>query len=318
MAKFLRATTNLCKLERTTINSFRAFNSIIAIPSQKRIAKDVTYSQVTFGIPTLVTKNTPNIVLSTNRFLHIDKTLEQYGRYESEGNYRNRDRNYGNEENIVGNDELYENEDKFRSRGGSHDNEENFRSRDRRYENEENFRARDWNFGENLEERDWENIKLVRLNKNVFNPNDAADRTAQDVLAFREKNRISFGRGEGSASIPDPIMEFEEAGFPEDILYKLKAQGFSHPMPIQAQGWPIAMSGRDLIGIGETGSGKTLGYMLPAIMQIVNHPERNRPRQTSSRGNFIHESSRGPLALVLAPTRELAQQIQNVAIEFGK
>lgn len=310
MAKFLiRATTNLCKLERTTTNSFRAFNSIIAITGQRCLTKDSIYSQGTLTIPPLLAKNAPNIVLAPNRFLHTDKTLDQYGKYESEGNFRSRDGRHEDEENFKSHDGRYENEENHRSRGGRYENEDNFRSRDRGYDNEENSRNRDWDFGENLEERDWGNIKLVRLNKNVFTPNDAAGKTNQDVLAFREQNRISFGRGEESVSIPDPIMEFEDAGFPEDILGKLKGLGFSNPMPIQAQGWPIVMSGRDLIGIGETGSGKTLGYMLPALMHIVNHPERNRSKQAKSRG---------PLALVLAPTRELAQQIQNVAIQFGK
>ena len=84
---------------------------------------------------------------------------------------------------------------------------------------------------------------------------------------------------------------------------------FKRPMPIQAQGWPIVMSGRDLIGIGETGSGKTLGFILPAIMHIINHPERLESKRSSTKD---------PIALVLAPTRELAQQIQAVAMQFGK
>lgn len=63
------------------------------------------------------------------------------------------------------------------------------------------------------------------------------------------------------------------------------------------------MSGRDLVGIAQTGSGKTLAYMLPAIVHINN-------QQRPQRGE-------GPIALILAPTRELAQQIQKVAHDFG-
>lgn len=71
---------------------------------------------------------------------------------------------------------------------------------------------------------------------------------------------------------------------------------------IQAQAWPIALSGRDLVAIAKTGSGKTLSYILPAIVHV-----RNQPRV--SRGD-------GPIVLVVAPTRELAQQIREVAKDF--
>jgi len=80
-------------------------------------------------------------------------------------------------------------------------------------------------------------------------------------------------------------------------------QGFSEPTSIQAQGWPIALSGRDMVGIASTGSGKTLSYILPAIVHINSQPKLSRKD--------------GPIALVLAPTRELAQQIQQVADDFG-
>lgn len=68
-------------------------------------------------------------------------------------------------------------------------------------------------------------------------------------------------------------------------------------------GLPVVLSGRDLVGIAQTGSGKTLAYMLPATVHINN-------QQRPQRGE-------GPIALILAPTRELAQQIQKVAHDFG-
>lgn len=48
--------------------------------------------------------------------------------------------------------------------------------------------------------------------------------------------------------------------------------GFVEPTPIQAQGWPMALKGRDLIGIAETGSGKTLAYLLPALVHVSAQP----------------------------------------------
>ena len=61
------------------------------------------------------------------------------------------------------------------------------------------------------------------------------------------------------------------------------------------QGWPIALSGMDLVAVAQTGSGKTLGYLLPALIHAYHQPKL--------------EPGDGPLVLVLAPTRELAQQI---------
>lgn len=98
--------------------------------------------------------------------------------------------------------------------------------------------------------------------------------------------------------VPAPSMYFEEGGFPDYAMKEILKQGFPHPTPIQAQGWPIALSGRDLVGIAQTGSGKTLAYILPAIVHIINQPRLLRDE--------------GPIVLVLAPTRELAQQIQQV------
>ncbi|KAG0431367.1 hypothetical protein HPB47_021857, partial [Ixodes persulcatus] len=84
----------------------------------------------------------------------------------------------------------------------------------------------------------------------------------------------------------------------------IETQNYTTPTAIQSQGWPIALSGRDMVGIAQTGSGKTLAYILPAIVHITHQPYLQR--------------GDGPMALVLAPTRELAQQIQQVAADFGK
>lgn len=79
--------------------------------------------------------------------------------------------------------------------------------------------------------------------------------------------------------------------------------GFKAPTAIQAQGWPMALSGRDVVGIAETGSGKTLAYCLPSIVHINAQP-------------FL-EPGDGPVVLILAPTRELAVQIQQECTKFG-
>lgn len=55
-------------------------------------------------------------------------------------------------------------------------------------------------------------------------------------------------------------------------MEEINKAGFSEPTPIQSQGWPMALKGRDLIGIAETGSGKTLSYLLPAIVHVNAQP----------------------------------------------
>ena len=73
---------------------------------------------------------------------------------------------------------------------------------------------------------------------------------------------------------------------------------------MQAQCWPVALAGRDCVGIAETGSGKTLAFMAPAIAHCYAQPKL--------------ASGEGPMVLVLAPTRELAGQIYGVSGAWGK
>jgi len=87
------------------------------------------------------------------------------------------------------------------------------------------------------------------------------------------------------------------------LSFQIYSAGFSNPTPIQAQTWPVALQGRDIVAIAKTGSGKTLGYLIPAFILL-------RQRQNNSLN--------GPTVLVLAPTRELATQIHNEVIKFGR
>merc|ERR1712046_183584 len=118
---------------------------------------------------------------------------------------------------------------------------------------------------------------------------------------IRSKKSIAIVEGR---NCPKPVRTFEEASFPDYVLEEVSRAGFKEPTPIQVQGWPIALSGRDMVGIAETGSGKTLAFLLPAIVHINAQPYL-------SKGD-------GPIVLVLAPTRELACQIQEESSRFGK
>ncbi|WCJ39548.1 ATP-dependent RNA helicase DBP2 [Euphorbia peplus] len=141
---------------------------------------------------------------------------------------------------------------------------------------------------------------LTPFEKNFYveSPSVAA-MSDKDVEEYRLRREITV---EGR-DIPKPVKSFRDVGFPDYVLEEVTKAGFVEPTPIQAQGWPMALKGRDLIGIAETGSGKTLAYLLPAIVHVNAQP--------------ILSPGDGPIVLVLAPTRELAVQIQQEAAKFG-
>ncbi len=91
------------------------------------------------------------------------------------------------------------------------------------------------------------------------------------------------------------MVDFPGLGLAAPLLRALAKQGFSTPTPIQAQAIPSIMAGRDLVGIAQTGTGKTAAFALPILHYLATHP------QQAPRG--------GARVLVLSPTRELASQI---------
>lgn len=154
--------------------------------------------------------------------------------------------------------------------------------------------------GQGLRNVEWGHKTLQPFKKDFYVAHPAVEnRSTFEVQQFRNSKEISI-----EGEVPNPIQNFSEANFPEYVMNEITNQGYEAPTAIQAQGWPIAMSGHDMVGIAQTGSGKTLAYTLPAIVHINNQPQ-------ISRGD-------GPIVLILAPTRELAQQIQQVANDFGR
>lgn len=83
--------------------------------------------------------------------------------------------------------------------------------------------------------------------------------------AIREKFHILV---EGS-DIPPPCTTFEEMRLPGSVVQALESKGIKRPTPIQMQGIPVALSGRDMIGVAFTGSGKTLVFSLPMVMAAL-------------------------------------------------
>ncbi|XP_055843498.1 ATP-dependent RNA helicase bel-like [Episyrphus balteatus] len=147
---------------------------------------------------------------------------------------------------------------------------------------------------------DWSQQDLLPFERNLYQEHPkTAYRSPNEIEEYRQRNEITL-----HGPTPNPILTFEETHPHFDFcMSEIERQGYKEPTPIQAQGWPIAMSGVNMVGVAKTGSGKTLGFILPAIVHIKAQPPL--------------EPGDGPIALVLAPTRELAQQIHLVAEEFG-
>lgn len=102
-------------------------------------------------------------------------------------------------------------------------------------------------------------------------------------------------------NVPVPIKTFKEMKFPKAILTGLDKKNIKKPTPIQIQGIPTVLAGRDLIGIAFTGSGKTLVFVLPVIMFCV---------EQEIRLPFIRNE--GPYGLIVCPSRELAKQTHEI------
>ncbi|EXL81795.1 ATP-dependent RNA helicase DBP2 [Fusarium oxysporum f. sp. conglutinans race 2 54008] len=155
--------------------------------------------------------------------------------------------------------------------------------------------------GAGLKNQEWDVSTLPKFEKSFYKEHpDVTNRSDADVEAFRRKHQMTIA----GKDVPRPVETFDEAGFPRYVMDEVKAQGFPAPTAIQSQGWPMALSGRDVVGIAETGSGKTLTYCLPSIVHINAQP--------------LLAPGDGPIVLVLAPTRELAVQIQEEMKKFGR
>jgi ATP-dependent RNA helicase DDX41 len=104
--------------------------------------------------------------------------------------------------------------------------------------------------------------------------------------------------------VPPPIKKFKDMRLPDAVLKALQAKGIQRPTPIQVQGIPTILSGRDVIGIAFTGSGKTLVFSLPLILFSLEE-EIKMPLGPGE----------GPIGVIVSPSRELAKQTAEV-IEF--
>ncbi|CAN4095033.1 unnamed protein product [Withania somnifera] len=124
--------------------------------------------------------------------------------------------------------------------------------------------------------------------------------SGEEVSAYRKQLELKIH----GKDVPKPIKTWHQTGLSSKMLETIKKLNYEKPMSIQAQALPVIMSGRDCIGIAKTGSGKTLAFVLPMLRHIKDQPPLM--------------SGDGPIGLILAPTRELVQQIHSDIKKFAR
>ena len=143
-----------------------------------------------------------------------------------------------------------------------------------------------------------------------------SEMTSHDWLVFREDHHIAVTGARGKP-VPFPFRAWSESGLPFELLEAIHKAGYAKPTPIQMQAIPIALAGRDLVGISSTGSGKTAAFVLPMLTHIKKFYETRFPSTAPPSSYRMSLGSDGPLSLVLAPSRELAIQIETEASKFS-
>ncbi|XP_040859270.1 DEAD box protein 53 [Ochotona curzoniae] len=163
-----------------------------------------------------------------------------------------------------------------------------------------------------MEAAEWEKRKwasLPQIRKNFYTESEATrsmSKTQVDEWRKENFNVICEDLKDGEKRpIPNPTCTFEDAfeQYPE-LMKSITDAGFQKPTPIQSQAWPIILQGIDLIGVAQTGTGKTLAYLMPGLIHLDSQPTSREERN-------------GPGMLVLTPTRELAIQVESECSKYS-
>ena len=121
------------------------------------------------------------------------------------------------------------------------------------------------NLGRGLNTIDFSQQQLIPFEKDFYIEHPAVTaRPESEAQAWRASKQIVV-TGSG---VPKPCLTFEEASMPEYVLSEVLKCGFDKPTPIQRQGWPMALKGKNMVGVSATGSGKTLAFLLPGMIHI--------------------------------------------------
>ncbi|MER7461628.1 DEAD/DEAH box helicase [Streptomyces sp. NPDC097981] len=124
---------------------------------------------------------------------------------------------------------------------------------------------------------------------------------ANEIIEALEADVTTDQSIDAESDDAEPTVTFGDLGLPEGVVRKLAQNGVTTPFPIQAATIPDALAGKDILGRGRTGSGKTLSFGLPTLARLAGgHTEKKKPR-----------------AVILTPTRELAMQVADALQPYG-
>ena len=145
-------------------------------------------------------------------------------------------------------------------------------------------------------------------------------REAMTQAAFDAADEASAAQAVESAT--ESLPAFDELGLSDEMLRAIENLGYTAPTPVQAGSIPVVLEGRDLLAAAQTGTGKTAAFLLPTMNNLEHiappKPVRERGGRNRRRGAKKPEGNgRGPVMLVITPTRELAQQIDEVASKIA-
>uniref|UniRef100_A0A4W3GZ70 ATP-dependent RNA helicase DDX42 n=1 Tax=Callorhinchus milii TaxID=7868 RepID=A0A4W3GZ70_CALMI len=148
---------------------------------------------------------------------------------------------------------------------------------------------------------DHSEIEYQPFEKNFYiEHEELAKLTPVQLAELRQKLNLRIS----GADAPKTCSSFAHFGFDEQLMHQIRKSEYTQPTPIQCQGVPIALGGRDMIGIAKTGSGKTAAFIWPMLVHIMDQKEL--------------EPGDGPIGVIVCPTRELCQQIHSECRKFGK
>ncbi|KAJ4295705.1 pre-mRNA processing RNA-helicase [Collariella sp. IMI 366227] len=149
---------------------------------------------------------------------------------------------------------------------------------------------------------DYSKLDLTPIRKNFWvEPQELSQMTEEEAAELRlELDGIKVS----GKNVPKPVQKWSQCGLTQPILDVIHTLGYEKPTSIQMQALPVIMSGRDVIGVAKTGSGKTMAFVLPMLRHIKD--------QDPVTGDD------GAIALIMTPTRELCTQIYSDLLPFAK
>ncbi|KAL1891878.1 pre-mRNA processing RNA-helicase [Sporothrix stenoceras] len=149
---------------------------------------------------------------------------------------------------------------------------------------------------------DYSKLDITPVRKNFWvEPSELSQLTEAEVAELRlDLDGIKVS----GKDVPKPVQKWSHCGLTRTMLEVVEGLGYDKPTPIQMQALPVIMSGRDVIGVAKTGSGKTMAFLVPMFRHIM---DQDRVKDNE-----------GPIGLILTPTRELAVQIHKDCKPFAK